>query len=358
MKNEPTLSGLLPSDFSKTIDGEKVSLCVLTNKSGSEMTVTNYGATIVSLMVPDKDGKMTDVVLGYSSLDDYISKEKFYYGAVCGRYANRIANGRFTLDGVLYDQLAVNNGPNHLHGGIKGFDAVAWDMLQKDNQTVELTYISEDGEEGFPGKIATIITYSLTDDNELVIDYKAMSTQPTVLNLTNHSYFNLSGAGDTSVYDHQLMINADYYLPTDATSIPFGLPAVVENTPMDFRTPYPIGERIDDNFEQLIFGAGYDHTYIINRKHNGMNLAARCSSPKTGIVMDVLTTQPGVQLYTGNWLTGNHPGKSGNSYPRRSAVCFETQHYPDSPNKPEYPSCVLRPGEMFKQQTVYKFSLT
>jgi aldose 1-epimerase len=196
----------------------------------------------------------------------------------------------------------------------------------------------------------------LTDDNELVITYKAKTDKPTVLNLTNHSYFNLSGAGDPSIYDHQLMINADYYLPTDDTSIPFGTPEKVENTPMDFRAPHAIGERIEDNFEQLIFGAGYDHTYIINKKPDELGFAVRCSSPKTGIVMDVFTTQPGVQMYTGNWLSGNYPGKFGHNYPRRSAVCFETQHYPDSPNKPDYPSCVLRPGEVFTNKTVYKFS--
>ena len=357
MMKEHTLSGLLKTSFSKMVDGKEVSLCVLVNKSGSELAVTNYGAIIVSLMVPGKDGKMTDVVTGYRSLDDYFVSERSYIGAVCGRYGNRIAKGRFTLDGVLYDQLPVNNGPNHLHGGIKGFDSMVWDMQQKDSQTVKLTYVSMDGEEGYPGTLATVVTYFLTDDNEVVITYEAKTDKPTVLNLTNHSYFNLSGAGDPSIYDHQLMINADYYLPTDDTSIPFGPPEKVENTPMDFRTPYAIGERIDDNFEQLVFGAGYDHTYIINKKPDELGFTARCSSPKTGIVMDVFTTQPGVQLYTGNWLSGNYPGKFGHCYPRRSAVCFETQHYPDSPNKPDYPSCVLRPGEIFNNQTVYKFSI-
>jgi aldose 1-epimerase len=309
-------------------------------------------------MVPDKDMKMTDVVLGYSSLDNYLTADKLYFGAVCGRFANRIANGRFTLDGVLYDKLAVNNGPNHLHGGIKGFDSVVWDMQQVNSQAVELRYISNDGEEGFPGTLETVLTYRLTDDNELVISYKATTDKPTVLNLSNHTYFNLSGAGDPSIYDHQLQINADYYLPTDKTNIPFGPPEEVINTPMDFTVPFAIGERIDDNFEQLVVGAGYDHTYIIDKIPDEWGLAARCSSPKTGILMEVITTQPGVQLYTGNWLTGNDIGKSGHRYPRRSAVCFETQHYPDSPNKPDYPSCVLRPGEVFENSTVYKFSLT
>ena len=358
MKHEYTHSGLSAKNFSKFIDEREVSLCVLVNKCGSELTITNYGATIVSLMVPDKDMKMTDVVLGYRSLDDYINAEKVYLGAVCGRYANRIAKGRFVLDGVVFDQLAVNNGPNHLHGGIKGFDSMVWDMQQINNQEVMLKYTSVDGEEGYPGMLETVVTYILSDDNELIINYEAKTDKPTVLNLSNHSYFNLSGAGDPSIGDHLLTINADYYLPTDDTAIPFGLPEKVEHTPMDFRMPHAIGERIDDNFEQLIFGAGYDHTFIINKEAEKLGFAARCCSPKSGIVMDVFTTQPGVQLYTGNWLSGNDPGKSGNTYPRRSAVCFETQHYPDAPNKPDYPTCVLRPEEVFIHKTVYKFSLT
>jgi len=358
MKPELTLSGLLTDNFSKFIDGREVSLCVLVNKQGSELTVTNYGATVISLMVPDKDMKMTDVVLGYNTIDDYLTAEKLYFGAVCGRYANRIANGQFVLDGITYDQLQVNNGPNHLHGGTKGFDTVVWDIQQKDCQTVEMRYTSADGEEGYPGTLETVVSYCLTDDNEVVITYEAKTDKPTVLNLTNHSYFNLSGAGNPSIDHHLLMINADDYLPTDATAIPFGQPEKVAFTPMDFRTPHAIGERINDNFEQLMFGAGYDHTYIINKKPGALGFAVRCSSPETGIVMDIFTTQPGVQLYTGNWLSGNDQGKSGHNYPRRSAVCFETQHYPDSPNKPDYPTCVLRPGEVFTHKTVYKFSFT
>lgn len=357
MKNEYTLSGLLITDFSKIVDEKETSLCVLINKSGSELTVTNYGAIIVSLMIPDKDGKLTDVVTGYRSIDDYLKSERSYLGAVCGRYGNRIAKGIFKLDDVVYDQLAVNNGPNHLHGGNKGFDSVVWDLCQKDSQTVELTYTSVDGEEGYPGTLKATVIYRLTDDNEVVITYKAETDKPTVLNLTNHSYFNLSGIGDPSIYDHQVTINADYYLPTDDTSIPYGPPEKVENTPMDFRTPHAVGGRIEDHFEQLIFGNGYDHTYVINKKPCELGFAVRCISPKTDIVMDVYTTEPGVQLYTGNWLSGNYPGKNGLCYPKRSAICFETQHFPDSPNKPDYPTVVLRPGEEFTSQTVYKFSL-
>ena len=358
MKIEQTLSGLCTTDFCKIVDGKEVELCVLVNSNGSELTVTNYGAIIVSLMVPDKNGQFTDVVAGYSSLEDYFTSERSYLGAVCGRYGNRIAKGRFTLDGVVYDKLVINNGPNHLHGGARGFDSVVWDMHQKDSQTVELTYISADGEEGYPGTLTTILTYFLTDDNELVITYHAETDKPTVLNLTNHSYFNLSGAGDPSIYDHILTVNADYYLPLDDTQIPLGQPEKVDNTPMDFRTPHAIGERIGENFDQLIIGHGYDNTLIINKKPDELAFAARCLSPKTGIVMDVFTTEPGLQIYTGNWLSGNYPGKSGLCYPRHSAVCFETQHYPDSPNQPGYPTTVLRPGEEFTSQTVYKFSIT
>lgn len=357
MKNEHTLSGLLVADFHKVIDGKETSLCVLTNKAGSEVTITNYGAKIVSLMVPDKNGKLTDVVTGHASIDDYLVSEEPYFGAVCGRYGNRIAKGSFTLDGTVYDKLPINNGPNSLHGGIKGFNAVVWDMKQVDNQTVALSYISVDGEEGYPGTLKTTITYLLTDDNELVISYQATTDKPTVLNLTNHSYFNLSGAGDPSVNDHLLMINADYYLPTDDTAIPYGPKEKVEDTPMDFRELHTVGERINEDFEQLIFGKGYDHTYILNKEENEISFCARCISPKTGIVMDTYTTEPGVQLYTGNWMTGNFEGKNGQRYPARAALCLETQHFPDSPNKPEYPTTVLRPEEVFESKTVYSFSI-
>ncbi|MDR2915441.1 MAG: galactose mutarotase [Tannerella sp.] len=357
MKNEHTLSGLFIANFHTIIDRKETSLCALTNKTGSELTILNYGAKIVSVMIPDKSGKMTDVVTGHDSIKDYLSSEEPYFGAVCGRYGNRIAKGRFTLEGVLYDKLAINNGPNSLHGGIKGFNAVVWDMKQIDGQTVELKYTSANGEEGFPGKLETTITYRLTDENEVVITYHAVTDKTTVLNLTNHSYFNLSGAGDPSIGDHLLTINADYYLPTDDTAIPYGPKEKVEGTPMDFRTPHEVGERINNDFEQLKFGKGYDHTYILNKKDNELSFCARCISPKTGIVMDTFTTEPGVQLYTGNWMTGNLKGKNGQRYPMRAALCLETQHFPDSPNKPEYPSTTLHPGEIFESQTVYKFSV-
>ncbi|MDR3193689.1 MAG: galactose mutarotase [Tannerella sp.] len=358
MKNEFTLSGLSAESFRKTINGKETALYILKNKTGSELTVTNYGAKIVSLTVPDRNGKWTDVVAGHDSIDDYLTSKEVYFGAVCGRYANRIANAAFTLDGVVYDRLAANNGPNALHGGAVGFNAVVWDAKQVDERSVELSYTAADGEEGFPGTLQTTVTYSLTDDNEVVISYRATTDKPTVLNLTNHSYFNLSGAGDHSVGDHVLTFNADFYLPTDETSIPLGAPEKVEGTPMDFRSPHKVGERINDDFKPLIIGRGYDHTFILNKPAPGeLTFAARCSSPKTGIVMDTFTTEPGVQLYTGNWMTGNLRGKHGQRYPRQSALCFETQHYPDSPNKPDYPTTVLRPGEVFQSQTVYKFSI-
>ena len=307
-------------------------------------------------MVPDRSGKLTDVVTGHNSLDDYLVSEEPYFGAICGRYGNRIAKGTFTLDGIVYDKLAINNGPNSLHGGLKGFNSVVWDANQTDDQTVELKYTSADGEEGFPGTLQTTVTYHLTDDNEVVIMYHAVTDKPTVLNLTNHSYFNLSGAGDPSVADHTLTINADQYLPTDETAIPYGAPEKVEGTPMDFRTPYLVGARIDEPTDQLTWARGYDHTYILNKKEGELGFCARLQSPKTGIIMETYTTEPGVQLYTGNWMTGNFEGKNGQRYPARAALCLETQHFPDSPNKPEYPSTVLRPGEVFESKTIYKFS--
>jgi len=351
-KPRETKSGLNPQNFITKVDNKAVELFILTNQSGSELTVTNYGAKIVSLMVPDRNGKLLDVVLGHDSISEYLKSEEPYFGAVCGRTGNRIAKGKFTLDGKEYN-LAINNGPNNLHGGIKGFNAVVWDAKQIDSQTIELTYLSKDGEEGYPGNLNTKIIYKLTDDNALEIRYEATTDKTTIINLTNHSYFNLSGAGDPYIGDHVLRINADEYLPTDDTAIPYGKPATVTGTPMDFTTPTEIGAHINEPFEQLIFGKGYDHTYVLNKKEG--NLALTCYSPKTGIKMETYTTEPGVQVYTGNWMTGNFVAKSGQRYPMRSAVCFETQHYPDSINKPEYPTVILKPSEKFESTTIYKF---
>ena len=350
------LSGLDTARFEAILDGNKTHLYSLLSPRGAEVCITNYGAKIVSLVVPDRTGAGVDVVLGHPSIEDYLHSEEPYFGAICGRYANRIAHGRFELDGVVYDKLAINNGPNSLHGGLKGFNAVVWDVVEHDSEHIVLRYVSADGEEGFPGELTVTITYRLTADNAVEIDYHATTTRPTVLNLTNHSYFNLSGAGDPYIGDHSLMIDADTYLPTDETAIPYGAPAQVEGTPMDFRTPHAVGERINDDFEQLRFGRGYDHTYILNKACGELKLAARCSSPKTGIEMECYTTQPGVQLYTGNWMTGSFAAKGGKHYPMRAALCLETQHYPDTPNHPEYPSAVLRPGEVFAHKTIFKFT--
>ncbi|HCO67717.1 MAG TPA: galactose-1-epimerase [Dysgonomonas sp.] len=353
---QETKSGLQISSFEKNIDGKEASLFILTNKNGAELTISNYGARIVSLMVPDKDGNLVDVVTGHNSIDEYLESEEPYFGAVCGRTANRIAKGEFTLDEVDYT-LAINNGPNSLHGGIKGFNAVVWDARQIGKDTLRLKYLSVDGEEGFPGNLTVIVTYTLTDNNWVKIEYEATTDKATLINLTNHSYFNLSGAGDASVADHILTIKAENYLPTDETAIPYGAPATVKDTPMDFTSPQPIGSRIGEEFEQLIWARGYDHTYVLDKKENAFDFAVKCFSPKTGIQMEVFTDQPGVQLYTGNWMTGNFEGKNGQRYPAQSAVCFETQHYPDSIHNPDYPSIILRPGEKFESKTIFKFSV-
>ena len=354
MKNTKIGGNLRKEDFQATIDNRPVDLYILNNKNGAQVAVTNFGAKIVTIFVPDKTGQWTDVVLGKKSIKDYTNDQEPYFGAVCGRTANRIANGKFTLEGKEY-QLAVNNGPNSLHGGIKGFNSVVWDAEQMDEQTLKLTYLSKDGEEGFSGNLQVTMIYKLTDDNALEIDYKAVTDKATILNLTNHSYFNLSGEGSPSIGDHLLQINADTYLPTSDVAIPFGKPEQVEGTPFDFRDFHTIGERIEQKDTQLIYGNGYDHNFIINRENDGLVLAAKAISPKTGIVMEVLTTEPGIQLYTGNYLDGSFEGKNNNRYPKRSAFCLETQHYPDSIHNPEYPTTILKPGEEFKSKTIFQF---
>jgi aldose 1-epimerase len=355
MQKELTKSGLSPAGFSGKVDGKDVQMYILANNKGAEATVINYGAKIVSLSVLDRDGKLTDVVLGHNNLEEYLKSEEPYFGAVCGRTGNRIAKGKFTLDAVTY-QLAVNNGPNNLHGGLKGFNAVVWDAVQADSQTLELTYLSKDGEEGYPGNLTVKIIYRLTDDNVFEIDYEATTDKTTILNLTNHSYYNLSGEGDASINDQMLVMHASAYLPTDSTAIPYGKPEPVKGTPFDFTVGHTIGECIEADFEQLHFGKGYDHTFVLDKEDGQCALAVDCYSPKTGIRMEISTTEPGVQVYTGNWMTGNFGGKHGHRYPARSAVCFETQHFPDSINKPEYPSVVLRPEEVFRSRTIHKFT--
>ncbi len=350
-------SGLHSENFKKVINGMQTGLYVLSNRTGSEVTVTNFGAKIVSILVPDRTGNLVDVVLGHSNIDDYLKSEEPYFGAVCGRVANRIAKGQFTLDNKNY-QLAINNGPNSLHGGLKGFNSVVWRVVYVNDNSIRLNYLSKDGEEGFPGNLDVYITYTLNDENALDIIYEATSDAPTILNLTNHSYFNLSGEGDDYIGDHILTLNADSYLPTDDTAIPYGSAELVSGTPMDFTTPHTIGQRINDDFQQLIYGKGYDHTFVLNKENlDEYSYVGVCESPKTGIKMEMYTTEPGVQVYTGNWMTGNFIAKNGNKYPARSAVCFETQHYPDSINNPDYPSIVLRPEENFYSKTTYKFSI-
>jgi len=356
MENADSVSGLSRQDFLKIVDGKQVDLYFLKNKKGAEAVITNFGAKIIALLVPDKNGCLTDVVLGKSNIDDCMNSQEPYFGAVCGRIAGRIAKGFFHLEGEDY-HLAINNGPNHLHGGIKGFNAVVWDARQIDSHSLELTYLSADGEEGYPGNLSIKVTYTLADDNTLKISYEATTDRTTILNPTNHSYFNLSGEGDPYVGDTELVINANYYLPTDANAIPLGLPEAVEETPFDFRKPHAIGERIDMEHTQLIFGNGYDHAFILHRKEEGLSLCAKAFSPKTGIEMDVYTTEPGVVLYTGNYLDGSFVAKNGHRYPRRSAFCLETQHFPDSIHNPEYPSTVLKPDKTFRSETVFKFGV-
>lgn len=349
----PGMRALETSEFG-AIDGQPVTLFTLTNDSGAEVGIIEYGGIVVSLKVPDRDGALGDVVLGYDNLEAYVADTP-YFGAITGRYANRIAKGRFEIDGTAYE-LPVNNGPNSLHGGIKGFDKVVWKGTPTESgEGVEFTYVSADGEEGYPGQLDSKVAYTWTDDNELRIDYESTTDKPTVVNLTNHSYFNLKDAGASSILDHEMMISADQYTPVDATSIPTGEIATLEGTPLDFRQATPIGERIEEENEQLGFGAGYDHNYVVNREAPGLVLAATVHEPATGRTMDVLTEEPGIQFYSGNFLDGHHVGKGGVTYAHRSGFCLETQHYPDSPNQPDFPSTVLRPGETYSTTTVYKF---
>lgn len=353
-KSKAKVENLQKSDFEKTVQGKNVSLWTLTNKQGLSMCVTNYGAKVVALYVNKSNGKPVDVVTGYSSIDGYLNSGEIYFGAAIGRYGNRIANGKFTLNGTEYS-LAQNNGPNSLHGGPGGFHAVVWDAKQINENTLELTYLSKDMEEGFPGNLSVKMIYQLTQNNEFLIDYYATTDKTTVCNLTNHSYFNLSGEGADTILDHQLQINAEGYLPTDETAIPLGEIAPVENTPMDFRNKKEIGANINDDFDALKLGNGYDHNYVLKYTKGQVSLAAVACSPVTGICMEVYTDQPGIQLYTGNYMDGSQIGKKGIAYTRRSAFCLEAQCFPDSPNRPEYPKTVLNPGETYRQTTIHKF---
>ncbi|HWJ03684.1 MAG TPA: aldose epimerase family protein [Verrucomicrobiae bacterium] len=338
--------------FQDTIDGKKIDLFVISNEK-TEVAITNYGARIVSYLVQDKEGRKTDIVVGFDSLEGYLGAEERYYGAIVGRYANRIAKGRFSLDGEEYT-LATNNAPNHLHGGKKGYQDVVWEVVEATRESVSLRYFSADGEEGYPGNMDIIVKYTLSGD-DLVMDFEATTDKATVFNITNHAYFNLNGQGSGTILDHQLMINADHYTPIDETSIPLGEVAPVEGTPFDFRKPVAIGARIDQEDWQLKNGTGYDHNFVLNTKGDQqLILAAKAVGDKSGIVLEVLTTEPGIQLYTGNFMKAHHNIKYGFRDERRAAFCLETQHFPDSPNQQKFPSTVLKPGERFRSQTIFR----
>lgn len=350
-----TESGLLKNNFQTEVNGKKTDLYVLRNKNNMEVCVTNFGGRIVSIMVPDKNGKMQDVVLGFDSIQDYITKPSDF-GASIGRYANRINQGRFTLDGVEY-QLPRNNYGHCLHGGPQGFQYRVFDAKQTDEQHLELTYFAEDGEEGFPGNITCKFFMNLTDENAIDISYEAGTDKPTIVNMTNHSYFNLDGDA-ASNSEHLLTLNADYYTPVDSTFMTSGKIASVQDTPMDFRNPTPVGKHINElDFIQLKNGNGYDHNWILNTKGDIKSKCASLKSTKTGIVLDVYTNEPGIQMYAGNFLDGTLKGKKGRTYNQRASVCLETQKYPDTPNKPEWPSATLRPGEKYNSRCIFKFSV-
>ena len=340
-------------------NGRPVRLYTLTNSHGMTVKITNFGGTVTSILVPDRRGRMGDVALGYDTLPHYAKNlGGTYFGALIGRYGNRIAKGKFVLDGTTY-HVPVNNGPNSLHGGKHGFNLKVWTARpfhSRDGVGLYLTYLSRNGEEGYPGDLRVRVAYVLTNNNALGILYSARTDKDTIVNLTNHTYFNLNGAGNGTVLDQQMMINADRYTPIDKTSIPLGPLAPVADTPFDFRRPHPIGERISADNTQLKNGAGYDHNFVLNQPGKQMILAARAYAPKTGRVLSVYTDQPGVQFYTGNFLDGTIHGKGGKAYPKHGAFCLETQHYPDAPNKPSYPTTELRPGETYRYTTVYQFS--
>jgi aldose 1-epimerase len=352
---QPTLTS---EPFGRTPDGKVVDVITFRNSAGIEVRVMTYGAVILSIKTPDRTGTIGDIVLGFDDLASYIAKSP-YFGAVVGRYGNRIAKGAFTLDGHTYT-LAKNDGPNTLHGGVKGFDKVVWTaepFQEHYGVGVRLSYTSVDGEEGFPGTLRADVAYTLDDNNQLTIDYHATTDKATVVNLTQHSYFNLSAGQAADVLSHRLTLDADRYTPVDATLIPTGELAPVAGTPFDFRTPTPIGSRIDAANEQLTRGHGYDHNWVLTKSGPGLSHAARVEEPVTGRTLDVSTTEPGVQFYTGNFLDGTLTGKGGRTYGRRSALCLETQHFPDSPNHPQFPSTVLRPGEDYRSKTVWTFGV-
>ncbi len=342
-------------------DFDSIRLYTLKNKQGVTVKITNYGATVTSISVPDRNGNFADIALGYNRMEDYINAvDKPYFGAIVGRYGNRIAKGQFTLDGETFS-LAVNNGPNHLHGGIVGFDKVVWTahpIAGNDWRGLELRYLAKDKEEGYPGNLDITVSYKLYDDNALLVHYHATTDKATPVNLTQHTYFNLKGEGNGDILEHELLLNASHYTPVNATLIPTGKIAPVASTPFDFTTSKPIGRDIGQAHQQLKFGAGYDHNWVINGKPDAaLRLAARVYEPTTGRVLEVHTDEPGIQFYCGNFLDGRLRGKSGKPYIHRGGFCLETQHYPDSPNQPNFPSSILRPGEIYQTTTIFKFGI-
>jgi len=357
LKSNPVAVVKLVADsFKKVIDGKQAALYTLKNKSGAEAIFTNYGGRLVSLVVPDKQGKMVDVVVGFKSIGDYEKSTEPYFGATIGRYGNRIAKGKFTLEGKTYS-LFTNNGQNTLHGGKKGYQYVVWDASQPNANTLVLHYLSKDGDENFPGNLDVKVTYTLTADNELKMDYEARTDKTTVVNLTNHAFFNLNGDGSGEILNHEVQIYADEYTPVDSTLIPTGKIEKVKGTPLDFATATTIGARINDKNEQLTFGKGYDHNYVLNKtKAMGMFHAATVKGDQSGIIMDIYTQEPGLQFYSGNFMQSKNTFKSGAKDNFRTAIALETQHFPDSPNQPAFPSTVLKPGQVYKTSSIYKFT--
>ncbi len=357
MNTDTPTAGIGTKPFGALPNGREVDLYTLTNSNGMRSSIATYGGIVTSLTAADRRGELADVVLGFDNLDAYLAGHP-YFGAIIGRYGNRIAKGTFTLDGQTYT-LARNNNGNHLHGGVTGFDKALWSAkpeFHPDGPRLQLTHVSADGEEGYPGRLDVTVDYTLTHDNELRIDYRAATDKPTHVNLTNHSYFNLAGTGGGDILNHEVMINADRFTPVDEGLIPTGEIRGVDGTPMDFRNPMVVGARIDNDDEQLHLGNGYDHNWVLNSDDSSLHLAARVTDPASGRVMDVLTSEPGVQFYTANFLDGSITGRGGTVYGRRCALCLETQHFPASPNRQEFPTTVLRPSDVYESTTIYRFS--
>lgn len=352
------ICNLKSEDFQTEIKGKKTNLFILKNNEGNEVAITNYGGAIVAIMIPDKNGKRENIIQGHDNIQDVINSPEPFLSTLIGRYGNRIANGKFHLNGKEYS-LAINNGPNHLHGGPTGFHARVWDAEQINENNLHLHYVSAYYEEGFPGELTIDVLYTFTDDNELIIGYHAKTNKKTIINLTSHGFFSLAGINNPTptIENLKCQINADFYIPIDNTSIPTGEIRKVEGTPFDFRSPHAIGDYIDADDEQIKNGAGYDHCFVLNKQETGeLSFAAKITEPQSGRTMEVYTTEPGVQFYTDNWADG-YKGQNGATFPRRSAVCFEAQHFPDSPNKTYFPSVVLKPGEIYAQKTIYKFGV-